>query len=132
LATDVKLDQVDGNFIVLEAHVVEAHASDFELVSDDRRKGGGPNRRALVHDFNDGLTVNFSGDYPGGLLLVNVSELIPQKGILVVKGGVTYEVQGESLLHGPTTITVNVDDEFNKLQNQINQLSAQVAALLKK
>jgi hypothetical protein len=130
----VKLDQVDGNFIVLEAHVVEAHASDFELFSDNRRKGGGPNRRALVHDFNDGLTVNYSGDYPGGLLLVNVSELIPQKGTLVVKGGITYETKGVSLRqrHGSTTITVNIEDEFNKLQNQIDQLSAQVAALLKK
>lgn len=67
LTTDVRLDQVDGTFIELEARVVKAIASDFMLDSPSRRLGGGPNRRALVHDQRDGLTINFNGDYPGGV-----------------------------------------------------------------
>jgi len=70
MATDVRLDQVDGTFLELEARVVKAIASDFMLDQPSRRKGGGPHRRALVHDQNDGLTINFNGDYPGGVTVV--------------------------------------------------------------
>ena len=70
MTTDVRLDQVDGTFLELEARVVKAIASDFMLDQPSRRKGGGPHRRALVHDQNDGLTINFNGDYPGGVTVV--------------------------------------------------------------
>jgi hypothetical protein len=80
LTTDVRLDQVDGTFLELEARVVKAIASDFMLDQPSRRKGGGPHRRALVHDQNDGLTINFNGDYPGGVTLA---------GNLVVTGELT-------------------------------------------
>jgi len=70
MATDVRLDQVDGTFLELEARVVKAIASDFMLDQPSRRKGGGPHRRALVHDQNDGLTINFNGDYPGGVTVM--------------------------------------------------------------
>jgi hypothetical protein len=70
MTTDVRLDQADGTFLELEARVVKAIASDFMLDLPSRRKGGGPHRRALVHDQNDGLTVNFNGDYPGGVTVV--------------------------------------------------------------
>ena len=73
MATDVRLDEGDGTFLVLDARVVKAEASDFMLDSAERRKGGGPNRRALVHDQNDGLTVNFNGDYPGGVTIIGPS-----------------------------------------------------------
>src|ERR1700710_3193092 len=36
MATDVKLDQVDGSFLVLEGRVVKAAASDFMLASPQR------------------------------------------------------------------------------------------------
>lgn len=73
MATDVKLDQEDGNFLHLEARVVKAVGSDFMLDSPERRKGANPFRRALVHDQGDGLTVNFAGDYPGGVTLNGVA-----------------------------------------------------------
>jgi hypothetical protein len=79
MSTDVRLDQGDGSFLELDARVVKAVGSDFMLDSPDRRKGGGPFRRALVHDLNDGLTVNFAGDYPGELTingsLINLNTL---------------------------------------------------------
>jgi hypothetical protein len=68
MATDIKLDQQGGNWLILEGSVVKATAADLMLDSPARRRpGGGPHRRALVHDFQDGLTINFNGDYPGGV-----------------------------------------------------------------
>jgi hypothetical protein len=74
MPTDVKLDQGDGTMLELDANVVRATASDFVLDSAARHTGGqihrtAGNRRALVHDSADGLTVNFSGDYPGGVTI---------------------------------------------------------------
>ncbi|TXH01603.1 MAG: hypothetical protein E6P95_01495 [Candidatus Moraniibacteriota bacterium] len=65
--TDVRLDDVDGTHLVFDARVVMATASDLMLDSPDRRRGGGPYRRALVHDEGDRLTINYAGDYPGGV-----------------------------------------------------------------
>lgn len=58
---DVKLN---GNTTTIEGDVVSTTAADFVMNSPGRRSGGG-NRRALVHDFQDGLTVNWASDYPG-------------------------------------------------------------------
>lgn len=68
MPTDVKLDQQGGDWLILEGSVVKATASDLMLDAPGRRRGGAsPHRRALVHDFQDGLTLNFAGDYPGGV-----------------------------------------------------------------
>jgi hypothetical protein len=67
--TDLLLDDVDGTFLTLTARVVKHAASDFMLDSVDRRRGGAEFRRALVHDETDGLTLNFAGDYPGGVTI---------------------------------------------------------------
>ncbi len=69
MSTDVKLDQDNGISIVLDAGVVKATAFDFVLDSPQRHRGRGVTRRALVHDFSDGLTVNWEGDYPGGVTI---------------------------------------------------------------
>ncbi|QXP53073.1 MULTISPECIES: hypothetical protein [unclassified Cellulophaga] len=37
----------------------------------DRRNGSG-HRRALVHDHEDGLTINYNGDYPGGVTIKGI------------------------------------------------------------
>jgi hypothetical protein len=136
MATDVKLDQGDGSFLELDARVVKAISSDFMLDQPSRRKGGGPFRRALVHDQNDGLTVNFNGDYPGGVTLVNVTEIFPQKQTLVVRGGISYEADvptgavGQGAIEGEThTITVNLDELLSTYQSEILKLTARVAAL---
>lgn len=141
MPTDVKLDQVNGNYLVLEADVVKATATDLLLDAPSRRNGGGPLRRALVHDQGDGLTVNFAGDYPGGVTLLNVAEIVPKPATtvhrfvptLVIRGGISYEVQGFALVGGPAPrITVNLAEEIDKLQTQINDLSARIQTLEKK
>lgn len=128
----------------IEARVVKAIASDFMLDQPSRRKGGGPHRRALVHDQNDGLTINFNGDYPGGVTLVGVTQVFPKQiagspkpnPTLVVRGAISYEVDvptgasGEGSIPGEmVTITVNVDDLFNAHQAEIVSLTARLLAL---
>ena len=149
MATDVKLDQIDGTFLVLEGRVVKAVTSDFMLDSPVRRKGGGPFRRALVHDQNDGLTVNFNGDYPGGVTVAGVAQIIPlrqqgmspiQPSTLVVRGDISFEMPGISGVFGlpgsgqggTVMIPTSLNEQITSLQDQISKLSEKVAALLKK
>ena len=137
MATDVRLDEGDGTFLVLAARVVKAEASDFILDSAERRQPGhGGARRALVHDQRDGLTINFNGDYPGGVTLVRVVEIVPHGKALAVRGAITYEAEqltgaeGEGSIPGEThTITVNVDELFNAHQAEILALRARIEAL---
>lgn len=68
MPTDIKLDQNGGNWLIIEGDAVKLTAADLMLDAASRRRGGpSPHRRALVHDFNDGLTINWAGDYPGGV-----------------------------------------------------------------
>ena len=119
---------------------LNVHGSDLTLDSPARRKPGGPRlRRALVHDESDGLTINFNGDYVGGVTLVGVTQIVPHRapGILqalipptlVVRGGISYEVQGTKIDGGNTTITVSLTDELAKLDRQVFELAQKVAAL---
>lgn len=123
MATDVRLDQIDGSFLELDARVVKAISSDFMLDHPSRRNGGGPHRRALVHDQNDGLTINFSGDYPGGVTLVGVRTL-------EVHGDITFGMPGVKATEpGTVMVPVSLTGEINKLEAQISELNAKVAAL---
>ncbi|MDQ2842405.1 MAG: hypothetical protein M3Y72_15440 [Acidobacteriota bacterium] len=128
MSTDVKLDQVDGTFLVLDARVVKAECSDFMLDSPERHTGGGPNRRALVHDQNDGLTLNFNKDYPGGVTINAVRSLD-------VKGDLQFTIShhDELLLKGgnPPDETVNLSDVIKSLRQDIASLKTQVSQLQK-
>ena len=59
--------QVEGNELFLQTH-------DIKLDSADRRSGSG-HRRALVHDHQDGLTINYGGDYPGGVTIKGIIKI---------------------------------------------------------
>ena len=71
---DIKLD---GSVVRLEGDRVAVTAPDLEVNSPARRTGAGHStlRRALVHDGRDGLTINFGGDYPGGVFIAGNVEL---------------------------------------------------------
>jgi hypothetical protein len=146
--TDVRLDDGDGSYLVLEGPVVKVEGHDFMLDASDRRHGGGVFRRALVHDQNDGLTVNYGADYPGGVAILGhvtfpgpvtfstpfsklqVAEIDPPGRRLAVHGDITYEVETVALVHGgPRRITVVLEQVLGDLQTKINQLTARVAAL---
>lgn len=69
MATDIRLDEIDGNWIMLQSAVLKSTASDFMLDAPGRRQTADGFRRALVHNDSDGLTLNFAGDYPGGVVV---------------------------------------------------------------
>jgi hypothetical protein len=74
--TDVLLDDRDGTYITLDSRVLKSQASDFLLDSPQRHRPDRPGlRRALVHDQNDGLTINFNRDYPGGVTINDVVKM---------------------------------------------------------
>ena len=68
MESDIKLlkrgtVQIEGNELHLKAH-------DIKLDNISRRKrGSSGHRRAMVHNNTDGLTINFNGDYPGGVTM---------------------------------------------------------------
>lgn len=67
MATDIKLDDNNADWVTIEAAVIAAKASDLILEAASRRSTkGGRFRRALVHGEGDSLIVNFNSDYPGG------------------------------------------------------------------
>jgi hypothetical protein len=123
MATDVRTDQVDGSFLELEARVVKAISSDFMLDQPSRRNGGGPFRRALVHNEHDGLTINFGGDYPGGVTLNGLNTLEVHGDITFGMPGVRVDVPGTVMV--PSSLRETIID----LQSQISLLVARVKAL---
>ncbi|MBD0256011.1 MAG: hypothetical protein ICV83_09855 [Cytophagales bacterium] len=76
MESDIKLNDDGTVTIVANAVITEAH--DLMLNSPGRRKGDNPWRRALVHDFTDGLTLNWDKDYQGGVT-VNGNVQVPEK-----------------------------------------------------
>lgn len=97
--TDIRFD---GDWILLEGAVTKSATSDFMLDTAGRRKTNTPYRRALVHDFNDGLTLNWDRDYPGGVTINDTKTL---KGAtngdwLVVQSRVTQHLGTDIMLDG--------------------------------
>ena len=86
--SDIKLDGEGDGWVTIESEVLKANSSDFMLDNSSRRKNTDGFRRALVHNENDGLSVNFNGDYPGGVKI---------GGNTTVEGGLT--VVGRLRLH---------------------------------
>jgi hypothetical protein len=63
--SDIKFD---GDWVVIEG-AMRVVANDIVLDHPNRRKNTNGTRRAFVHDFNDGLTLNWGSDYPGGVTI---------------------------------------------------------------
>lgn len=70
MTSDITLDGEDG-YVTVDSDVLKATGADFMLDCAPRRKNSDGYRRALVHDEEDGLTVNFNGDYPGGVRIID-------------------------------------------------------------
>jgi hypothetical protein len=116
MPTDIKLDQEGGNWVVVEGGVLKTTAADFMLDSPVRRRAGGSqHRRALVHDAQDGLTINFAGDYRGGVTVI---------GNLVVTGDVKV---GSGAALGASVESLHA--RVNELQNTVRSLVDLVGAV---
>lgn len=68
-----------GETVQIEGNVQKVTCFDIELDNAGRRKNNSGKRRAFVHDFQDGLTLNWANDYPGGVTIngkVGLGELL--------------------------------------------------------
>lgn len=140
MATDVQLDDHFVTIVGESATILQCP----DLVLDggkDRHKGAGPHRRALVHDFNDGLTLNYEGDYPSG---VRVASDLTIDGNVVHKGEFVGEVRMTTLIlqdfepdpaaveheGWPTMMRgINLAEELHRLRAEIRSLSGRVHEL---
>lgn len=149
MPTDIILDNNGGEWITLTAAVVQAAAADFVLDHPGRRASGRGYRRALVHDHHDGLTINFNGDYPGGLTLNAVAKISPRReennapispvaaaasariGIpeLHIDGGIRFLWDHGRRVGASATEEVSLQQKLLELQVAIDELKAKVAAL---
>jgi hypothetical protein len=142
----------------LEDDRVWVDASDLLLAHSARLSRDIPgDRRALVHDFDDALALNYVGDYPSGVRifgLVSVERLKIQEGLVVsataLEGVPTIRPEFESIASGLETSlgerlfgerarettdadrTVDVDrlvSSIFSLQRQVAELIGRVEAL---
>ena len=104
-------DYPDG--VTIEGFRLTCKQADIVLDFASRRRNNTPWRRALVHDFNDGLTLNWANDYPGGVTI---------NGNVSVPG----QLQVPNRAGGGT---VDVASELLALKNRIVALETRVAAL---
>ena len=121
--SDIVFDSSEQVTVLCTNLNVQGH--DLLLDSFQRRRVNGPTfRRALVHDQNDGLTMNFGGDYPGG---VTVNGAVKLTGDVEVR--ITHRdsilITGE---HPPTEI-VMLADVIKSLRGEIAQLRARIVTL---
>jgi hypothetical protein len=121
--SDIVFDQFDQVVVLCNNLNVQGH--DFLLDSAERRKANGPQfRRALVHDQNDGLTINFARDYPGGVTI---------NGLLNVTGDIEMRITHRelALIGGghPPDEKVMLADVIKALRGEIAELRARIETL---
>lgn len=101
---NLKVEKLQG---VSPTHQLKVACADIQLDWPDRRKVAGGQRRALVHDFGDGLTLNWNSDYPGGVT-----------------------INGEVKLPGKLTLAgKDVATQLTALEQKVQALEARIAAL---
>ena len=64
--SDIKFN---GEEVIVEGNWLKARVLDLKMDHPSRRTNNAGERRALVHDFSDGLTINYASDYPGGVTI---------------------------------------------------------------
>jgi hypothetical protein len=73
MSSDIRLDD---DTVTMEGPYIKIEGTDLKLDSPARRgTHTAGERRALVHDQRDGLTVNYDRDYPGGVTIRAVNTI---------------------------------------------------------
>jgi hypothetical protein len=145
MTTDLVLDDGGREWIALAANVINMKGADLMLDAPYRRQPGASGyRRALVHDQRDGLTVNYNQDYPGGVTINGITELVPRgwrsgtilnegpRAVpdLVVRGGIQFIWENAGVVvGGDRHRTVTVQGLVSGLEDRIADLERRVAAL---
>lgn len=94
MKADVKLGANADDEIHVEARLAKFVTTDVMVDAPERRSSQSGYRRALVHDGGDGLTINFNGDYPGG---VTIGGRIHGPDLDAAKVNIAVEVQEEAV-----------------------------------
>jgi hypothetical protein len=76
-------------------------------------------RRALVHDFQDGLTINYNHDYPGGVTILDL-KAVPET---------VVRTRGPHGGGGGPPAPIRVADAILALQREVEQLRHDLVAL---
>jgi hypothetical protein len=96
MTSDIKLD---GDGVIVEGKWTRLEMPDLMLDSPWSRQNQQGLRRALVHDAQDGLSINWNGDYPDGVKIrsrLQVKDYIRTRGIIIVP-----EESGEEVIPTP-------------------------------
>lgn len=76
MSSDILLnDGENKDWVTIDGAVLAHRGSDLMVDSAARRKSTDGFRRALVHTYDDGLALNFNGDYPGGVTISDLRRL---------------------------------------------------------
>jgi hypothetical protein len=123
MATDIKLDEVDGRWVVVQSDVLKSTAIDFMLDAPERRSTAGGLRRAFNHNGQDGLTINFEGDYPGG---VTVASDLRVTGRLFLSAEATTSAKDaiEQLQQNFANLTLVSPERIDQIEKSIESLAA--------
>lgn len=93
---------------------VKIEAWDLCIDSKDRRKNNTtPFRRALVHDFNDGLTLNWANDYTGGVTIHGLKTINAKPKMLTSADTVHLTITGNTKIAGNLDIDGKIDGDLN-------------------
>lgn len=97
--TDIRFD---GDWIHLEGAITKSATTDLMLDSPGRRQTNTAYRRALVHDFQDGLTINWANDYPAGVTINSCKTINGHNNLdwLVVRSRITQVMGTDLMLDG--------------------------------
>jgi hypothetical protein len=133
----------DGDWVNVDGNWTRLRTLDLMLDAPSRRIAQSGHRRAMVHDVNDRLTINYAGDYPNGVRINGQTSL--QSLYVDHEGRFTVGVVTPKILLGrpaapPVTSPggpppgggeygVDVGTKLQQLENEIVQLRSQVAAL---
>lgn len=140
MASDIKFD---GDWVLVEGSWTRIRTLDIMLDAPSRRINQTGNRRALVHDFGDRLTINYNGDYPNGVLVsghTTIQDLyVPNVGRFA--GGIVTPSILVGVPMAPTEVSpggpptgggeygLDLVAAVTEMQTEIAQLKARVAAL---
>ncbi|MGZ3471417.1 MAG: hypothetical protein ACXVA6_15735 [Isosphaeraceae bacterium] len=140
MAGDIKLD---GDWIVVEGNWTRIRTLDLMLDAPSRRITQSGQRRALVHDNTDRLTINYASDYPNGVYISGQTSIealyVGQKGrfangvvtpsLLLSQPSAPEEFQPGKPPPGGSEYGLDVGAAISQLGDEIAQLKARVDAL---
>lgn len=140
MPSDVKFD---GDWIIVEGNWTRVRTMDLMLDAAARRIAQTGHRRALVHDHNDRLTINYAGDYPNGVRVNGQTSMqalyVDDKGRFA--GGIVTPSITLGQPAAPPVVTpggppsgggewgLDVGAAIKRLEDEITALKARVAAL---